>query len=384
MELSREAYQLIVQNVKSRSDLCTLTRTSRAFQRAAERALYNTLVMNDSTTAIKICHSITSNPRLGALVDALTIFASPPTRDDEDDSSDNGVVGLPEEYWKSIASVLAQTTRLRHLNVHVDGDSAFAWILRNIKFRLDSFHCDLAWDEDLVNFLNSQDQLRDLYLADFALTSPTPIRNDEEEEDDGQQAQPSSPMSIRPDALPLLSILECSFIDAITTLVPGRPVIRVKTCFSREDTPGKAEELRKLSASLRRTSSRLRSLDLADASYTEEFTLTVLGTMTGHLPDLRYFGTLVLPVGLERLQFFGLLMRLKSLYTVELEVSEWEPAPSPQAMRALASELRLYCPSIRCFVFVQEFERTVVRVVNGFCAVDPEANTENLWRDERS
>lgn len=74
-------------------------------------------------------------------------------------------------------------------------------------------------------------------------------------------------------------------------------------------------------------------------------------------------------------------MRLRSLHTVEIEVSDWEPPPSPQALRALASEFRLYCPSVKCFVFVQDFERTVIRVINGFCAVDPDATTENLWRE---
>ena len=79
-------------------------------------------------------------------------------------------------------------------------------------------------------------------------------------------------------------------------------------------------------------------------------------------------------------------MRLPALHTVELEISEWEPAPTRPAMRALASELRLYCSSIKYFIFVQEFERTVVRVVNGFCAVDPdpEPSTENMWREDRS
>lgn len=74
-------------------------------------------------------------------------------------------------------------------------------------------------------------------------------------------------------------------------------------------------------------------------------------------------------------------MRFRKLLAIELEVSEWEPAPSPQAMRALASELRLYCPSVKCTVFVQDFERTVVRVINGFCTVDQATNADNLWRE---
>jgi hypothetical protein len=76
-----------------------------------------------------------------------------------------------------------------------------------------------------------------------------------------------------------------------------------------------------------------------------------------------------------------MLMRLRKLHTIELEVSEWDPTPQPHALRALASEVRLYCPSIVCIVFVQDFERTVVRVMNGFCVVDNDTITDNLWRE---
>ena len=54
-----------------------------------------------------------------------------------------------------------------------------------------------------------------------------------------------------------------------------------------------------LVTSLRRSTKRLRTLDLADSSYTEEFSLVVLRQVATNLPDLRYLGTLVLPVGIE-------------------------------------------------------------------------------------
>ncbi|KAI5120456.1 hypothetical protein M0805_008503 [Coniferiporia weirii] len=398
MELSREAYQLIIQNVGSRSDLYALTRVSKAFQRAAERALYNTLLMRNPTTTIILCNTLAANARLAILVDALTVFASPaaPVGEDEGEEEDGnggssepermGDSSLPGGFWDALAAALRQTNRLRFLNIHVDGDASNAWVLRGCAFRLRSFHCDLAWDADLVEFLDMQDQMRDLYLADYAAPSqPTPQPEAGREHEPQPQPQPQAvpATTLRAGSLSVLSTLECSFIEAVTALAPGRPVVRVKTCFSREDTPGKTAELRQLGASLRHASARVCSLDLADSSYTEEFSLAVLALLVPRLTELRYLGTLVLPVGLERLQFFGLLMRLRRLHTVELEVSEWEPAPTPQALRALASELRLYCPSIMCVVFVQDFERTVVRTINGFCAVDPDASADNLWRDVR-
>ncbi|KAJ6609014.1 hypothetical protein B0H10DRAFT_2194090, partial [Mycena sp. CBHHK59/15] len=42
--LSPEAYATIVRAVPARADLAALARTCRAFQRPAERALYNTLL----------------------------------------------------------------------------------------------------------------------------------------------------------------------------------------------------------------------------------------------------------------------------------------------------------------------------------------------------
>ena len=76
-------------------------------------------------------------------------------------------------------------------------------------------------------------------------------------------------------------------------------------------------------------------------------------------------------------------MHLRHLYAVELEVTDWDPPPSPQAMRALAAELRLYCPSVELFVFVLEFERTLVQVKNGYCTVemDHDYDLDSIWRD---
>lgn len=388
MELSKEAYQLIVKHTGNKSDLCSLARVSKSFQHAAERALYNTLYMHDPAATASLCDLLTTHDRLSILVEALTVFAEA----DE---------GLPDAYWHTLARVLRKTVRLRFFNLHIDGASAHAWILDGCLFRLRTFHCDLEWDTDLISFLNGQHDLDDLYIADF---------------DSHEHPHSPSQSSLDRHSLRALSTLECSFSEAVRALVPGRPVVRLKTCFSRQQVPEKKEELSQLLTSLRQSSAPVRSLDLADSSYTEDFSLTILADIVKWLPDLRYLGTLVLPVGKEvnflypvasvyhlfdfffptpcaaffffaphssmkRLQFFGMLMRFPRLRTIELEVTDWDPAPMPQALRALASEIRLYCPSIVCVVFVQDFVRTVVRAVNGICAVDVETNTDILWRE---
>lgn len=76
-------------------------------------------------------------------------------------------------------------------------------------------------------------------------------------------------------------------------------------------------------------------------------------------------------------------MRFPQIRSVEFEVSEWQPPPSsPAALRALASELRLYNPSITKVVFVHDFDRSVVTAVDGICRVDPEISTDLLWREK--
>lgn len=243
----------------------------------------------DIDTVFPIRQALDSNPRLGRLVETLTVSTSPLlASDDASGASTGGQV--PDGYWDAVADALSRTTRLRHLNVHVDGDASHSQILRHSVFKLESFHCDLTWDADLVSFLNTQDDLTDLYIADF-VTRPSI-------DPDSMEIDTNTP-SISSSALPSLSVLESSFIESVAVLAPGRPLVRVKTCFSREDTEGKLEELRQLSLALHQTTRGIISLDLADASYSEDFTLTVLGGLARHLSDLRYFGTLVLPIGLE-------------------------------------------------------------------------------------
>jgi len=85
--------------------------------------------------------------------------------------------------------------------------------------------------------------------------------------------------------------------------------------------------------------------------------------------------------------FYALLRRIHRLGTVELDVTSWEPPPvdaGPPAFRALANELRIYCRSIKKVIFVYEFERTVVKVVDGVMKVDmgrETTPTETLWRE---
>ncbi|KAF9559730.1 hypothetical protein CPC08DRAFT_637480 [Agrocybe pediades] len=382
MELTLEAYRNIVKNVGSRADIAALCGVSRGFRYVAERALYNTLFMqNDEETGI-LCQTLATTPRLAMLVDALTIYLAEKSEDDsedeEDDEDEEEEPTDPREMdWSAVAGALKQTKYLRYLNVHInDGSSSsVSWVLSDTTFQLRRFHCDFDWDSDLVTFLNRQTRLEDLYLNDF------------KDSEDPKNPAPSRSLQLAQGSVSSLSTLECTFSEAAMAIVPGRPVTHLKTCFSHSETNAKRKEMDDLLAKTALSTEPLRSLDLADSSYDDRFSRELLIALVKIRPlmtELRHLGIFVLPVdGRERLRFYGLLRRLPKLQSVEFEVSSWRPSPSsPPALRALAGELRLYNPSVIRMIFVHDFDRSVVTAVNGICRVDTETSAELLWREK--
>ncbi|KAJ4494580.1 hypothetical protein C8J55DRAFT_99387 [Lentinula edodes] len=507
MELSLEAYRIIVNNVRSRVDLATLCLVSKGFRRVAERALYNTLFMHETERTERMCRTLVGRPRVAELVEALTIAieegeerrgeGEAPAEEDEEeggggddeatDTEENeaqsGVLEpddqdesmelavalalsletgqhtevpttsssararpeTEETLWPAISDALKKMSRLRHLSIVIDGSFSspysgrLAWILTDCPFRLKSFHSDMRWDENLVRFLNVQDEIEDLYIGDYdegeeageveestGLDEKTPVTT-RPSGPVGPRASHNSLLTLSPTALPHLFTLECTFSEAAIAIVPGRPVSRLKTCFSRTDPEGKRAEMKVLFEGLgkalvpakNRSGARggraaqegvmggggrggWYALDIADAEYEENFAMDLLRAVvnltlvrsgsgghgraagatksTGSLSlkgTLRYLGTLVLPVGgRERLLFYGLLMQLRYLCCVELEISAWNPSPTvvgPVAFRALGNELRLYCPGVAKIVFVSMNagdgedigERTTVEWITG-------------------
>ena len=286
MEVPLGVYRLIVKHVGSRADLCTLCRVNKEFQRVAEQALYNTIYASDVWDTFRMCSLFARTPRLAAIVENLTLFVGD---EDDGDSRPQSEVRLPNDFWPTVSEALHQTTRLRFLNLHLDnaGDPAQAWILDGTAFQLRSFRCDLQWDGHLVSFLNTQTDINDLYIVDYSVSEDT--------------AQTSTSVSspLDPAALPNLSTLECTFAEAACALVPTRPISRLKTCFSKTRLAEKREELLLLFSNLIETTHPLRSLDIADSSYSDSFSMELLASVVrlqSQVHDLRYLGTLVLPV----------------------------------------------------------------------------------------
>ena len=302
MALSMEARNMIVQYAGSRRDIGALARVCKDFQVVAERALYNTLSLSGINATISLCNVLAGQPRVAAYVEALTVAVRNGETSNEEEVSSH----FPEEYWRCVGAGLRSVHRLLHLTIQVEfiGNSSHAWVLNGCQFKLRTFHCDLAWDGHLVDFLNDQDELEDLYILDF----PYPADTDSQ----AAPAGPSRPLSPPPPpvrrvvspvpragSLPKLSILECPTTDAVSVLVPHRPITRVKTCFATSEVETKRRELTTLFVNLRLSTRPLLSLDLGDSSYSADCSLNFLRhcvSVNRTMDNVRYLGTLALPV----------------------------------------------------------------------------------------
>ncbi|THU97245.1 hypothetical protein K435DRAFT_69190 [Dendrothele bispora CBS 962.96] len=137
----------------------------------------------------------------------------------------------------------------------------------------------------------------------------------------GPSSQPIMTLSISPNALRSLFVLECTFTEAAIALVPGGPIVRLKTAFSSPTLAEKHIKMNALFSRIRRSTRRIKSLDIGDSVYGEEFAMDMLQTIvttSRTRDDLRDLGMLVVPVeGNERLMFCALLRRMHRLTTVE-------------------------------------------------------------------
>lgn len=319
MALSMEARNLIVKYTGSRRDICALARVCKDFQVVAERTLYNTLYLSGIDATISLCNVLASQSRVAGYVENLTVAVKNSEPSTEEEVSSH----FPEEYWRSVGAGLRSVRRLSHLTIQVDfiGNSSHAWILEDCQFRLRTFRCDLAWDDHLVDFLNDQDELEDLYILDF----PYPANVDSQT----TPVEPSRPLSPPPPpvrrvvspvprsgSLPKLSILECPTTDAVSVLVPHRPITRVKTCFATSEVEKKRRELTTLFVNLRLSTRPLLSLDLGDSSYNTDCSLNFLRhcvSANRTMDNLRYLGTLALPVDGREVWIISVIRRFLRL-----------------------------------------------------------------------
>ena len=297
--LTLEMCRKVVSYTESQGDLSRLCQVSQSFRVFAERALYNTLQMRDIPKTLLLCRTLSSTPRISAFVDALTLY----TMDEEvaSENSSNSEKGsdsvqeFPHNFWGCIAHALEKMINLQYLSIHI-ADSAnanVAWMLSKCTFQLRSFHCDLSWDNHLISFLNRQTNLIDLYILDFLDTKNLDAATITEKN------AASLPHSLSSAAFPHLSTLECTFAEAAMAITPGRPLMCLKTCFSRTQLDEKRAEMAQFLTRICRSTRPLRALDIADSRYTTVFSMELLTSIVASRVtslELRYLGTLVLPI----------------------------------------------------------------------------------------
>jgi hypothetical protein len=302
--LPLEIYSSIIMHVGRFETITGLCRVSKLFRRAAEVHLYRTVQAHTLQAIHSLCITLANSPRLAFLVESLTIV---PVEERHSEPSDHGQENeggagvLPHEYWLWVKKALANTRRLKHLEIdsQIGPFTACAWIYPDggQVFQLRTLRCDFDWDKSLAAFLNTQSDLEDLYLLDFKPSPPTPSTITQLNRTDSTMNTEDT--TIHDSAMPNLAILECTFSEAANTIVPGRPITHLKTCFSAISLVEKRLEMNALFQSVELSKRRLRSLDIADSFYNEGFSMELLECVAhGERTrlELRYLGTLVLPV----------------------------------------------------------------------------------------
>ena len=157
-EVPTELYREIIQYVSSRRDLCNVSIASHALQSEAEYFIYRSIDSSRRSLTEYLCDLITSSPRLHMLVRTLNIS--------NDGEQSNAVQS--KEYWERVSRLLRDLPNLEELKIHdnmVHGNTN-AWVLSQCTFSLRKFDCDFAFDNTLLNFLQSQRKLRRLYWTE--------------------------------------------------------------------------------------------------------------------------------------------------------------------------------------------------------------------------
>ncbi|KAJ8496282.1 hypothetical protein ONZ51_g1198 [Trametes cubensis] len=327
VQLPPEIYSAIVSYASTR-DLLALSRTSKAFQRAAEPKIYECMILRDAESTFLGCHAILArNAFRGPYVRRIFIY-----QDARRATARNNLSAAPPQFWLVIQHALTKTENLETFCIH-DPTISHSWILNHtdFKFQLREATLRLPWDSNTVSFLQTQRKLLILSVADAR--------------DDG----PLFPLP--PGALPMLEVFSGPALVAAELL--GSPLKRVQMTTDEETAP----LVPTIVADLGKIMKTLRTLSILGLP--EEFVLeTVHLVATSVLASqLRYLGLLRLPMMREWDLLHRSLMKLSVLVMLEVEVTQWDPAPNEGLQRMILHEFRVFCPSLQQVVFWHSLHR---------------------------
>ncbi|KAK2465798.1 hypothetical protein APHAL10511_002342 [Amanita phalloides] len=81
----------------------------------------------------------------------------------------------------------------------------------------------------------------------------------------------------------------------------------------------------------------------------EDTSIRALNIIANSCPMLHHVGLLYLPI-INRQKFYHALIQMHYVRTIELDIHRWQPLPNPSAQRALATEIRMYRPTVQLVV----------------------------------
>ena len=155
LSLPTEICAQVVQYARS-DDLLALGRTSKAFQVLAETRIYNQIALKDDASIRNMMRSLLSlDHARTSYVRRLCVY--------QDRRTNRGT--WTQGHWRAIQNILLRLVNLETVYVF---DEAYSnsWIfdVNEIRFQLREANLGLSWDSALVSFLESQHELRTLYI----------------------------------------------------------------------------------------------------------------------------------------------------------------------------------------------------------------------------
>lgn len=146
-------------------DLLVLSRASRQLQPIAEARLYEEVLLREPFQAARGCGALSQqNFARASYVRRFWLYQDPRYCQR---------TPWPEQFWRRVQAILERMTNLENLYLY-DDTCANTWIFeRPMPFRLRDASLHFQWDEKLVAFLETQDQLRHLSIQ-------TGVEDDEE------------------------------------------------------------------------------------------------------------------------------------------------------------------------------------------------------------
>lgn len=314
LTLSPELCAKIVQwSSSKRSDLAALCLTSKAFQREAEVKLYANLNFSMTTQAHLACRTLIAQDRLASLVKVFWF--------NQDNRRTATLLG--PAFWEAIHGALTKMRNLENLLLFDHGYSN-TWIFdpTQIHFQLLEAKLRFAWDMNVVRFLESQKRLQVFHLYD-------------QMEEIGAE--------INPARLPPLNVLDAALMIGIQFF--SCPLTHLQLVLDSDILPSLLLEILAGLAPLHKTLRSLNLLEMHEILSTRAFEI-----VANCCPLLRHVGHFPLPIE-NRHEFHASLLRLHYLRTIELDVTRWVPQPILTSQRALATEIKTFCPTIRTVAF---------------------------------